>query len=63
MSLRVGASASKRFRCPVEHPSARSHVESAAESFREHEEVTSWVRILPIAALAAETTVEADNFN
>jgi len=25
--------------------------------------VTTWVRIMPIAALAAETTVEADNFN
>jgi hypothetical protein len=50
----------------METPSARSHVESAAESFREDEEdeeVTSWVRIMPIAALAAETTVEADNFN
>ena len=27
------------------------------------EEVTTWVRIMPIAALAAETTVEGDNFN
>jgi len=25
--------------------------------------VTTWVRIMPIAALAAEITVEADNFN
>ena len=47
----------------METPSVRSHVESASESFREREEVTSWVRILPIAALAAETTVAADNFN
>ena len=47
----------------METPSARSHVESASESFREHEEVTSLVRILPIAALAAETTVKGDNFN
>jgi hypothetical protein len=34
-----------------------------SESFREHEEVTTWVRIMPIVALAAETTVEGDNFN
>jgi hypothetical protein len=26
-------------------------------------QVTTWVRIMPIAALAAETTVEGDNFN
>jgi len=25
--------------------------------------VTTWVRIMPIAALAAATTVEGDNFN
>jgi hypothetical protein len=31
--------------------------------FEEREEVTSWVRIMPIAALAAETTVEGNNFN
>ena len=31
--------------------------------FEEREEVTSWVRIMPIAAPAAETTFEGDNFN
>jgi hypothetical protein len=48
--------------CDGDH-SARPHVESASESFWEREQVTTCLRIMPIAAPAAETTVGADNFN